>query len=108
MKMDVTTNEQKSQEEEGDKDKDEERERLDKAKKNLIDNINDKNTKRLIECLDVEQIGVGGAESTRKNIRKCIQTWKNKEDKQRDAITFLNQGDIKFAGHIGKWMLKSY
>ena len=67
----VTTDEQKSQEEEGDKDKDEERERLDKAKKNLIDNINDKNTKRLIKCLNVEEIGVGEAESTRKNIKNA-------------------------------------
>ena len=55
----VTTDEQKSQEEERDNDKDEERERLDKAKKNLIDSMNDDNTKKLIECLDLEQIGVG-------------------------------------------------
>ena len=44
----------------------------------------------------------GGAESTRKNIRKCIQTWRNKEDKLRDAIRILNWSDIRYAGHIEK------
>ena len=62
--------------------------------------MNDENVKKLIECLDLEQIGVGGAESSKKNIRKCMQAWRNKEDRLRDAITVLNWRDIRFTGRI--------
>ena len=68
--------------------------------KNLINSMNDYNVKKLIECLDLEQIGVGGYESSKNNIRKCMQAWRNKEDRLRDAITVLNWSDIRFTGCI--------
>ena len=55
--------------------------------------MNDENVKKIIECLDLDQIGVGGAESLEKNLRKCMQAWRNKDDSIREAITVLNWRD---------------
>merc|ERR1711915_33257 len=74
----------------GQKNKEEERERWDHAKKTLISNMNDENVKKIIECLDLDQIGVGGAESSKKNLRKCMQAWRNKDDSIKEAIAVLN------------------
>ena len=43
---------------------------------------------------------MGGAESSKKNIRKCMQAWRNKDDSIREAITVLNWRDIRFTGRI--------
>ena len=46
--------------------------------------------KNLISCFETESNEIGDV-VTRENIGRCIQSWKDKDEKIKDAIRYLNE-----------------